>query len=493
MGRLFERCLSLPYPVYLDSASAPSAIARYSFVAADPAVVLRGRGRRTERTDTRTGATHTIDRPILETLREELARMRPAQPVAGLPPFQCGAAGYLGYEYGAVLEHLPAQPTDDLVLPNAVLGIYDWVIASDSVTGCTWAMARGDFTSDAPPQDHARQRLADAVAQVNLALAGRTVAPECHDGARATPPHLTLISTFGPDSYSAAVQRVREYIRAGDIFQANIAQRLSVPLRTDPWTLYRTLRELNPAPFAAYFDSGDAVLVSASPERFLQVSSAGHVETRPIKGTRPRTGSPVADELAQRDLMESGKDRAEHVMIVDVLRNDLGRVCEYGSVCVPELLTLEVHPTVYHMVSSITGQLRRDADALSLLAAAFPGGSITGAPKIRAMEIIAELEPVARGPYCGAIGYVSATGAMDSSIAIRTIIVKDSVAYCSVGGGIVADSEPALEYSETWDKARALLRALGAIDAPSHAARTLPEIISFAPERHASRPGAAGA
>jgi len=256
------------------------------------------------------------------------------------------------------------------------------------------------------------------------------------------------------------VERIREYIRAGDIFQANLSQRFCHPYAGSPWTLYHRMRQTNPAPFAAYFDIGDATIVSASPERFLLLDAQGCVETRPIKGTRPRGVNETEDAHQVEALMHSEKDAAEHVMIVDVLRNDISRVCEFGSVQVPELMAHEPFATVHHLVSTVTGQLRADADAVDSLHAWFPGGAITGAPKIRAMEIIAELEPVTRGVYCGAIGYVSVTGAMDTSIAIRTGVVKNGMVYFSAGGGVVADSEPRAEYEETWDKARGMMDAL---------------------------------
>jgi para-aminobenzoate synthetase component 1 len=281
-------------------------------------------------------------------------------------------------------------------------------------------------------------------------------------------PHASAIglrSSFTHRGYLDAVSRVRDYIIAGDIFQANLSQRLEAPLREHPWSLYRRLRRINPAPFAAYLDFRDVVVASASPERFLGVPDGRTVEARPIKGTRPRGVGPEHDAALGMDLMESAKDRAENLMIVDLLRNDLSRVCRPGTVHVPELFALERYPTVHHLVSTVVGELPPDADAATLLAATFPGGSITGAPKIRAMEIIAELEPSRRGVYCGSIGYLSVTGAMDTSIVIRTYLALAGPegtprVYFSVGGGIVADSDPEDEYRETLAKGRALIEAL---------------------------------
>jgi para-aminobenzoate synthetase component 1 len=278
---------------------------------------------------------------------------------------------------------------------------------------------------------------------------------------------IGLRSSFTHRGYLDAVTRVREYIIAGDIFQANLSQRFEAPLEEDPWHLYRRLREVNPAPFAAYLEWGGVAVASASPERFLELSPAGRVETRPIKGTRPRGTSPEHDQALGQALQESEKDRAENLMIVDLLRNDLSRVCRPGTVRVPELFALEQYRTVHHLVSTVEGRLAEGKDAADLLAATFPGGSITGAPKVRAMEIIAELEPSRRGIYCGSIGYWSVTGALDTSIVIRTLLAAGGKLFFSAGGGIVADSDPEQEYQETLDKARALLTAIaGAVATP---------------------------
>jgi para-aminobenzoate synthetase component 1 len=268
-----------------------------------------------------------------------------------------------------------------------------------------------------------------------------------------------LTSNFSRASYLTAVERAIEYIHAGDCFQVNLAQRLLHPATLPPLQLYELLRGRNPATFAGYFDFGHFVLASASPERFVRVDHR-EVETRPIKGTRPRVPSPGEDQEQKAALLASAKDRAENIMIVDLLRNDLGRVCEYGSVRVPALCRLESYRFVHHLVSEVRGRLRPGLGPIDLLRAAFPGGSVTGAPKIRAMEIIAELEPTARGPYCGCLGYLGFDGSMDTNILIRTFTVGRGWVQFPVGGGIVADSTPEREYEETWHKAEGLLRAL---------------------------------
>ncbi len=459
-----ERFLGQPLLLFLDSAADPGRLGRYSYLAAAPSAVIRTRGPGTP--------------TALEQARALLAA-HPAEPVEGLPPFQGGLAGYLAYDYGAVLERLPGSRHDDLALPDAYLGLYDWVIAWDHQAGRAWIVSTG-----APERGAARaRRAAERAAWVRQLLggpstgaAGRTWATGARTGSPA-PSYpvadvelargIGLRSTFTHRGYLDAVQRVVDYIVAGDIFQANLSQRLESPLEEDPWHLYRRLRELNPAPFAAYLEFDGISVVSASPERFLRLDPTGEVETRPIKGTRPRGLSPQHDAALAQALRDSEKDRAENLMIVDLLRNDLSRVCRPGSVRVPELFRLEGHRTVHHLVSTVVGRLAPGRDATDLLAAAFPGGSITGAPKVRAMEIIAELEPTRRGVYCGSIGYLGFTGAMDTSIVIRTFLAQGGRVTFSVGGGIVADSDPESEYQETLDKARALIQALaGAVTTP---------------------------
>jgi para-aminobenzoate synthetase component I len=458
------RFLDLPHALLLDSAAGHSSagpdrqLGRYSFLTADPVRLVRG----------------VAEGDPLAAARGWLREFA-AEPVGGLPPFQGGAAGYVGYDYGAVLERLPRTRYDDLALPEAVLGLYDWVIAWDHQLGAAWLISTGVPERGARRAARARQRAAAVRARL---LAGvRPTAPAWRAGPRDRPgapsyalhgvagaEAIGLRSTFTHRGYLDAVTRVREYIVAGDIFQANLSQRLEAPLPASdgdsPFELYCRLRRRNPAPFAAWFDAGDHLVLSASPERFLRLDEGGQVETRPIKGTRPRGLGPMHDAALGQALAESDKDRAENLMIVDLLRNDLSRVCRPGTVQVPELFLLEQHPTVHHLVSTVTGELEPGADAVDLLRAAFPGGSITGAPKVRAMEIIAELEPTRRGVYCGSVGYLSLTGAMDTSIVIRTYVVTGGRVYFQAGGGIVADSDPELEYQETLDKARALIDVL---------------------------------
>ena len=314
-----------------------------------------------------------------------------------------------------------------------------------------------------------RERLTSARDDKNLAPASRAATAQpapSYPVEGEWSPQLGLRSSFTRRGYLDAIERVREYIFAGDIFQANLSQRFEAPLSEPPWALYRRLRAQNAAPFAVYLDFPDGVVLSVSPERFLRVDVGGHVETRPIKGTRPRGLGPEHDAALGLALAESAKDRAENLMIVDLMRNDLSRVCTPGTVRVAELFALEHYATVHHLVSTVIGELSPGTDALHLLRAAFPGGSITGAPKVRAMEVIAELEPSQRGIYCGAVGYWSVTGALDTSIAIRTAVAMGDRVYFGAGGAIVADSDPEQEYGETLDKARGLIDALNGSAGP---------------------------
>jgi para-aminobenzoate synthetase component I len=469
--------------MFLDSAlkgtpgTSAASLARYSFLAADPVAVVRSKGPTTEHLDLLNGSTHIVAGDPLTAVRSLLAPYH-AEPVAGLPPFQGGAAGYLAYDWANQLERLPSPRFDDLAMPDVVMGVYDWVLAWDHEKSRAWLISTGlPETSVEAREKRAAERAATVRERLNSD--GGPERPARHQGANlarpfqsrdviAAPsypvdgsdPRVGLRSSFTHEGYLDAVNRVCEYILAGDIFQANLSQRFEAPLEEQPWDLYRRLRVQNAAPFAAYLDFPEALILSASPERFLRVSPDGHVETRPIKGTRPRGVGPEHDAALGRALTESAKDRSENLMIVDLIRNDLSRVCSPGTVRVRELFALEHFATVHHLVSTVVGQLRAGTDALDLLRAAFPGGSITGAPKLRAMEIISELEPSARGVYCGAIGYLGLSGALDTSIPIRTAVVQDGRVYLSAGGGIVADSDAEQEYRETLDKARGMIDAL---------------------------------
>jgi len=414
--------LDHPFAVLFDSAAPERG--RHSFLCVRPRDVLTA------------GAFDAAD-PFAR-IAEALGPRRPALP--GLPPFQGGAAGFFAYDLAHQVERLPRHQPDDLGLPAMAVGLFDAVAAWDHQQKRAWVIGA--------PALAAELAAAIAAAPPLAAL----------DWSR----HARFTADLAPEAYRARIQRVIDAIHAGDIFQANLSQRFSadLPDGLSPFMLYRRLRSLAPAPFAAYLKHDDAALLSMSPERFLRLFPDGKVETRPIKGTRPRGATPAEDSRLAAELLASPKDRAENLMIVDLMRNDLSRVCRLGSVRVPELCSLERFAAVHHLVSSVEGVLADGRGPLDLLRVAFPGGSITGAPKVRAMEIIAELETVRRGPYCGAMGWIGYDGAMDSSITIRTMTLSGRKITVQAGGGIVADSEPQAEYDETLVKARAMLASL---------------------------------
>ena len=444
----FEVVRGLPWPVLLDSAAGGSRLGRRSYVAADPYLRLSSKdGRITLGERSFTGDPFAV---LQRAARHYHLDHDPALPA----PFQTGAMGWFGYDLAHHLERLPHPALDDLAFPDLAVGFYDTVLAFDGQERRAWLMSSGWPEATPEASMHRRKARADRFEGLLAGAGDPEPAPEIQGEVR-------IGSNFTRGTYEAAVDRVVEYILAGDIFQANLSQRFlaELPQGLDGWGLYRRLRQRNPAPFASYLDLGGVEIVSASPERFLELRGR-RVETRPIKGTRPRGSTPEEDARLAAELLASEKDRAENVMIVDLLRNDLSRVCRDHSVLTPEICVLESFATVHHLVSTVTGELRPGLDAVDLLRATFPGGSITGAPKIRAMEIIAELEPTRRGPYCGAIGWLGGDGWMDTSITIRTYAIKDGMVAFQAGGGIVADSDPAAEYEETLDKARALIEAL---------------------------------
>ncbi|MBI3465171.1 MAG: aminodeoxychorismate synthase component I [Planctomycetes bacterium] len=504
----FQRLAGLGGVLFLDSARLDPHLGRYSYLTANPFEMIRSRHGRVEvihacrRTRNEERGSRTEDRrpriaehgPKIENgdplvvLHDRLDRWA-MDCVAGLPPFQGGAAGLFSYDLCHHLERLPRPRFDEFEAPDLAVGLYDWVIALDHSSQQAWIISTGFPESASPRRSrHAKERLAQVKAWLGESRGTEVRRPKTEDreqprssilgppSSSLYPPSSSLepftiapqwplpgpvglTSNFSREGYLRAVERAIEYIYAGDVYQVNLSQRLLFPLCESPIELYLGLRQRNPAPFAGFFDAGHCVIVSSSPERFLRVQD-GEVETRPIKGTRPRWPTPEADMYSAGELRESDKDRAENVMIVDLLRNDLGRVCEYGSVRVADPLRLESYEYVHHLVSEVRGRLRRSLGPIDLLRAAFPGGSVTGAPKIRAMEIIAELEPTARGPYCGSLGYLGFDGAMDTNILIRTFTCARGWVQFPVGGGIVAQSVPEREYEETLHKAEGMVRAL---------------------------------
>ncbi len=442
-----------PYPFWLDSSLSGGERGRWSFMGSRPFLVLKTYGRRVIMEEGGI-VTRSAANPFDE-LRKQLNRFSLEREGLDIP-FLGGAVGFFSYDLGRMVETLPVQAEDDLNTPDIYLGFYHTVLAIDHMENRAFIIASGLPQEGEKAAGKAAAELRyikEKLAQPLPALSDPW--QEADIGARDIRTHFT------PDTYGRAVETIKDYIVAGDIYQANMTQRFDAPLLMPPYQLYRRLRQANPAPFAAYLDCGDGFRVlSSSPERFLLLEN-NVVETRPIKGTRPRGKTPEEDRANSEELLSSEKDRAELVMIIDLERNDLGRVCTYGTVRVPELIALEEYATVFHLVSTVHGQLAPGKDTVDLLKASFPGGSITGAPKIRAMEIIEELEPVRRGVYTGSIGYLGFDGRADLNIAIRTLINKGDRLYLQVGGAIVADSDPRLEYEETLHKAKALLKSLG--------------------------------
>lgn len=445
-----------PSLLLFDSAATSSPRGRYSFLTADPAAFV-------------TESQPVLGQDPFQPLRSWMSA-RPIAPVADLPPFQGGIAGLMGYELGRAWERIPAAPRDEFQLPVLAAGHYDWVLAWDHHAARAWIIVQAWPTAEgqsAADRVNAAQRRLETIQQrlsqpprFDEPVPQQTLPCDALLARHQVSNHPQLWSNFTPEGYLRALKRIIEYVHAGDIFQANLSQRLLSPATCGPVTLYERLRRTNPAPFAGLFLHGDWAIISASPERFLHLED-GAVVTRPIKGTRRRNATPEADLFSKDELRESEKDQAENVMIVDLLRNDLSRVCEPGSVRVPLLCEVETYATVQHLVSEVCGRLRPGVTVWDLFAATCPGGSISGAPKVRAMEIIAELEPTVRGPYTGSLFYATTPQQADSNLLIRTFVQRHGWLQCGVGGGIVAQSDPAAEYAETWHKAAGMLRALG--------------------------------
>lgn len=450
---LFEKIRHMRWPMLLDSAQMLNAetdkpssqFGRYDILVADPAITFVTTGAQTTITH---ADTHSVSEEDPFALIKEALRKTPS--AHSNFPFTGGALGYFSYDLGRRIEDLPVIAQNDTQMPEMMVGIYDWAIIVDHREKTTHIVSHQFYTS----QDSWDNLCVLCTSVPQLKPSGFSVETD-------------IVSNFDEVTYQRAFARVQRYIYEGDCYQVNLAQRFSAKVAGDSWQCYQTLRSVSPAPFMAYMDLSygnqqTLQILSASPERFLQLTGQ-QVETRPIKGTRPRYKDPDQDLRSAIELVTSLKDRAENVMIVDLLRNDIGKVCERGSVKAEKLFNLQSFANVHHLVSFVTGKLDYQYTAVDLLRSCFPGGSITGAPKLRAMEIIEELEPHRRGVYCGAIGYIGFDGDMDMNIPIRTAVVTNGSIYFYAGGGVVADSTSEKEYKETLDKASNFFTVMDAL------------------------------
>jgi para-aminobenzoate synthetase component 1 len=433
---LYDRIADLQWAVFLDSGRPYSRQGRFDLIAADPFITLVTRGGTTQVNGPEEQRAYPDD--PFELIRHSLGEPADSHPEI---PFVGGAIGFFGYDLARRLEQLPSIAEDDIGMPEMAVGIYDWALVVDHQQKKSHLVGQGR-----DPRTVRRWQ------ELTALFSERTPAVE----RKPFRVKEKVRSNLKYDEYAEAFWKIESYIREGDCYQVNFAQRFSAACEGDPWDAYQALRRVNPSPYGAYMNLSDGQILSCSPERFLQLRD-GEVETKPIKGTRPRSSDPEKDRESAEQLRASSKDRAENLMIVDLLRNDLGKSCLPGSIRVSSMFEIESFATVHHLVSTVRGQLAPGRDALVLLRGCFPGGSITGAPKLRAMEIIEELEPNRRGIYCGSIGYIGFDGNMDTNIAIRTLLHNAGKVCFSAGGGIVADSRMEEEYQESLDKAAAML------------------------------------
>jgi anthranilate/para-aminobenzoate synthase component I len=451
---LYERLVGNDaYPVLLESAGRE--IQGYSIIASTPSRVFRVTGARLECLDSSGGCT-IIQRDPISALRDLIWRMALSRP-SGFPPFFGGAIGYFGYDFVHWFERLPRRVPEDLGLPEVELAFFELVAVVDHSKERLWLI----FT---PFKERFLKEPRQALYEEGLArlsaLQSRLLAPARHPALVPNSATAHIAAGQTQEEYAGRVRRCLDYIGAGDIYQANLSHRFELQLgRRTPRSIYRKLREINPSPFAALLEFPEVTLVGCSPERLVRLQGVD-VDTRPIAGTRPRGVTGEEDVRLAEELILNEKERAEHLMLVDLERNDLGRVCAFGSVHVNDFMALERYSHVIHIVSNIRGRLASGRDGMDLIQAVFPGGTVTGVPKLRCMEILDELEPVRRGPYTGSVGYISANGDLDLNIIIRTLVIKEGRGYLHVGAGIVADSDPSREYQETLFKAEAVLDAV---------------------------------
>jgi anthranilate synthase component 1 len=451
----FRKIGGSQYAFLLESVEGGENVGRHSFVGSEPFAVFSSKGDTV--TVSREGRQRTLrlgagEDPL--TALKGLLSEYTFVPVEGLPRFCGGAVGFIGYDVVRFFEHLPERGNDDLNLPDCVLVLTDTCLIFDH------AFHRGKVLSNALVNGSPDQAYDEAVRKIE-ALSARLAAPSpAVPAPRPRPNDMRLTTNLSREDYEAMVASAKEYISAGDVIQVVLSQRMSRPVAANPFDIYRALRSLNPSPYMYYLTYGDVKIIGSSPERLVSVQD-GEVVTRPIAGSRPRGATQEEDEALAAELLADEKERAEHIMLLDLGRNDLGRVCRYGTVVADEQMVIEKYSHVQHIVSNVRGRIRADRDPFDVLRACFPAGTLSGAPKVRAMEIIEELEPTRRGPYGGVIGYFSFSGNMDTAITIRTIVCTNGTAHMQVGAGIVADSVPSREYEECVSmKGGALLRAI---------------------------------
>ncbi len=450
---IFQR-LAGKYPSYLlESVEGGEHVGRYSFLGVDPSIIFKSKGREISiKKNGKTKAWITDTNPLSE-LKKVMSEYKPVN-IEGLPRFSGGAVGYVGYKVISFFEDIPIQKNDELEFPDVYFMVTDTLVIFDHVKHLIKIVA------NAKVEGNAGKVYEESINKIERLV--RKIRQLKHPYVAEFPKQMKDVnvkSNFTQKQYENVVNKAKEYIRAGDIIQIVPSQRFTVSVKSKPFDIYRALRSVNPSPYMYYIQGEDFHIIGSSPELLVRCED-GIVETRPIAGTRPRGQTPQEDEKLEKDLIDDEKERAEHIMLVDLGRNDLGRVCENGSVKVTDLMIIEKYSHVMHLVSNVMGKLRKDKDPFDVLAVTFPAGTVSGAPKIRAMEIIGELETIDRGPYAGAIGYFSFSGNLDSAITIRTILIKNKKAYIQAGGGIVADSVPAKEYQETVNKAKAMLKAI---------------------------------
>ncbi len=443
----------------LESVEKGEQLGRYSFLGSDPVLVFKSKGKRIEIIRQGKSEILRVKKDPLDILRKIMAGYKAANS-AKLPRFLGGAVGYVGYDIVRFWEKIPENNQDDLYLPDSLFMLSHTLVIFDHINHTIKVVSYALLEKKESPQmayEKAKHRIDEVVRKL------RRPSPSLLDRKRKEKKkeisNEKIESNFTSDGFQSKVKKAKEYIRAGDVFQVVLSQRLKRKVNASAFDIYRTLRSLNPSPYMYYLKCGDFEIVGSSPETLVRMEKE-EITYRPIAGTRKRGKDKAEDELLAEELSANPKERAEHIMLVDLGRNDMGRVCKYGTVKVTELFSVEKYSHVMHLVSNIEGRLRKGMDQYDLLKACFPAGTVSGAPKVRAMEIIEELEPCCRGPYAGALGYFSFSGNVDTCIIIRTILVKDNIAYIQAGAGIVADSEPESEYEETLNKARALIKAI---------------------------------